>query len=115
MTKRTPPLGLIIVFRFFRIPLISPAPAENAVHAGEAGIYDSRALTLQLDDLANSLRKNPSFVDLKILASTLRSLQGLSSQDPGQAFSANGCAGPNAASVFSDGAATAATTANVSN
>jgi hypothetical protein len=85
----------------FCLPLICRAPVENGIHVGEPKIYDTRSLTLMLDALADSLRKNTSFIDPKALAQALGNLQGFSSQDFSQAFSANGAVGPNAASVFS--------------
>ena len=100
---------LLLVVRFSQVlfctPLIAQVPVENGIHVGEPKIYDTRALTLMLEDLANSLRKNPSFVDPKALGTALGNLQGFSSQDLSQAFSANGAVGPNAASVFSSAAA----------
>lgn len=100
------------------VPLICQTPYENGIHVGEPKIYDSRALTLMLDDLANSLKKNTSFIDPKALAAALGNLQGFNGQDVSQAFSAYGAVGPNGASVFSgaaaSGASGAAGTPNVS-
>ncbi len=101
----------------FCVPLVSQPPgsadsgkapqvrnggnSDNGIHVGEPKVYDSRSLTLMLDALAESLRKNPSFVDPKALAQALGNLQGFNGQDLSQGFSANGAVGPNAASVFS--------------
>ena len=88
---------------FLLLVLLSPtaaqAPPDNGIHVGEPKIYDSRALTLMLDDLAQSLRKT-SFIDPKALASALGNLQGFRNDDFSQALSANGAVGPGAAAVF---------------
>src|ERR1700722_1367394 len=89
---------------FLLLVLLSPtaaqAPPDNGIHVGEPKIYDSRALTLMLDDLAQSLRKT-SFIDPKALASALGNLQGFRNDDFSQALSANGAVGPGAAPGFS--------------
>jgi hypothetical protein len=91
------------------LPAMAQSPrSDNGIHVGEPKIYDSRALNLMLEDLAQSLRKT-SFVDPKALAGALGNLQGFRNDDFSQAFQANGAVGPGAASVFSGAGAPAAT------
>jgi hypothetical protein len=97
--RRARNIGWLLIF-IALIPLTAQSPVDNGIHVGEPKIYDSRALTLMLDDLAQSLRKT-SFVDPKALASALGNLQGFRNDDFSQAFQANGAVGSQAASVFS--------------
>lgn len=72
---------------------------DNGIHVGAPKIYDSRELTLMLDDLSESLR-NKQFVDPVALAKALGNTQGYQNTDFSQTFFANGAVGPEASSVF---------------
>src|SRR5712671_4387261 len=74
------------------------AQNDNGIHVGAPKVYDSRALTLMLNDIEQSL-KNPNFIDPSKLAAALGNLQGYNSQDSSQQFNARGAVGPQAASV----------------
>src|ERR1700730_14281484 len=84
---------LTIVFCFF-----AEAQTDNGIHVGAPKVYDSRTLTLMLNDIAQSL-KNPNFINPANLAAALGNLQGYASQDFAQQINARGAVGPQAASV----------------
>jgi len=74
------------------------AQTDNGIHVGAPKVYDSRTLTLMLDDITRSL-KNPNFINPTNLAAALGNLQGYTSQDFSQQMNARGAVGPQAASV----------------
>jgi hypothetical protein len=100
--------AIVLVFLVL-MPAAAQAP-ENGIHVGRPKVYDTRDLTLMLDELSQSLRKT-NFIDPKALASALGNLQGYSNTDFSQGFMANGAVGPQAASVFSAATAAASPTA----
>jgi hypothetical protein len=79
----------------------SPAPAtkDNGIHVGIPKVYDSRELTLMLDNLSQQLQ-NKNFVDPKALAAALGNIQGYQNSDFSLGVFGNGAVGPQAASVF---------------
>ena len=83
--------------------------SDNGIHVGKPKVYDSRELTLMLDNLSQSLQ-GKQFVDPAQLAKALGNVQGFRENDTSFAFQANGAVGPGAASVFA-GTAGAASTA----
>jgi hypothetical protein len=76
------------------------AQSDNGIHVGKPKVYDSRELTLMLDNLSESLQ-GKHFVDPSQLAKALGNVQGFRESDTSFAFQANGAVGPGAASVFS--------------
>jgi hypothetical protein len=75
------------------------AQQNNGIHVGSPKVYDSRELTLMLDNLSEQLQ-NKNFVDPKALAAALGNIQGYQSSDFSLSAFANGAVGPQAASVF---------------
>lgn len=99
--------GWVLVFASL-LPGADGNQNDNGIHVGAPKVYDSRTLTLMLDNLEKSLRATPGFVDVKALANALGNLQGFNNEDFSQSFMANGAVGPQAASVFTGAAAPAA-------
>ena len=65
-------------------PTAVQSPQDNGILVGEPKIHDSRALTLMLDDLEQSLHKT-NFVNTKALASAPGNLGGSNKADSSQA------------------------------
>ncbi len=78
------------------------AQSDNGIHVSLPKLYDSRSLTLMLDDLSQSLKKT-SFIDPKALATALGNTQGYNSQDFSQGIAVRGAVGPQAAAVVAGG------------
>ncbi len=85
------------------------AQTDNGIHVGKPKVYDSRELTLMLDNLSESLQ-GKQFIDPSQLAKALGNVQGFRESDTSFAFQANGAVGPGAASVFSGTPAASTTT-----
>jgi hypothetical protein len=81
------------------LAIYAAAQQDNGIHVGNPKVYDSRELTLMLDNLSQQLQ-NKNFVDPKALAAALGNIQGYQSSDFSLSAFANGAVGPQAASVF---------------
>jgi hypothetical protein len=89
----------VAVLYFACLVRYAPAQQDNGIHVGSPKVYDSRELTLMLDNLSQQLQ-NKNFVDPKALATALGNIQGYQSSDFSLSAFANGAVGPQAASVF---------------
>ncbi len=84
------------------------AQKDNGIHVGTPKVYDSRELTLMMDNLSQQLQ-NKNFVDVKALAAALGNVQGYQSSDFSLSAFGNAAVGSQAASVFAGtGAASSA-------
>lgn len=109
----------LFVERFRIVPLVfflstfgaptAHAQSDNGIHVGKAKVYDSRELTLMLDNLSESLQGR-QFIDPSQLAKVLGNVQGFRESDTSFAFQAIGAVGSGAASVFSGTPAASTTT-----
>ena len=72
---------------------------DNGIHVGEPKVYDSRELTLMLDNLSQQLQ-NKNFIDPKALAAALGNVQGFQNSDFSLGVFGNGGVGSQAAAVF---------------
>src|SRR5579872_3996123 len=92
-----------LVIPILALCLAAAPQLDNGIHVSPPKVYDSRSLTLMLNDLAQSLKTAglTSFIDPKALATALGNIQGYSSQDFSQALNARGAVGPQAATVVS--------------
>ena len=73
----------------------------NGIHVGQAKVYDSRQLTIMLDNLSRSLQ-GTSFINQGALANALGNVQGYQNTDTSTALFLNGAVGPQAAAVFAN-------------
>jgi hypothetical protein len=96
---RTTRLAWITILYFASSMTSATAQQDNGIHVGSPKVYDSRELTLMLDNLSQQLQ-NKNFVDPKALAAALGNIQGYQSSDFSLSAFANGAVGPQAASVF---------------
>ena len=97
--KRKERLGWLATLCFTALVAYVPAQQNNGIHVGSPKVYDSRELTLMLDNLSQQLQ-NKNFVDPKALAAALGNIQGYQNNDFSLSAFANGAVGPQAASVF---------------
>jgi hypothetical protein len=97
--KRNERLVWLAILCFAALMAYAPAQQDNGIHVGSPKVYDSRELTLMLDNLSQQLQ-NKNFVDPKALAAALGNIQGYQSSDFSLSAFANGAVGPQAASVF---------------
>lgn len=97
-TMLTNTFGCLLVVLMLECCFTANSQTNNGIHVGAPRIYDSRALTLMLNDIGQSL-KNPNFIDPIKLAAVLGNLQGYNSQDFAQQLNVKGAVGPQAASV----------------
>jgi hypothetical protein len=91
----------------------SSAQKDNGIHVGQPKVYDSRELTLILDNLSQQLQ-NKNFVDPKALAAALGNIQGYQNSDFSFGAFGNGAVGSQAASVFAGAGAGSTSPANSS-
>jgi hypothetical protein len=77
---------------------------DIGIHVGQPKIYDTRELTLIIDQLSRELSARSSFIDPKALATALGNIQGFEESQFSQSFLANGAVGPGAAGVFANAA-----------
>jgi hypothetical protein len=91
----------------------SNTQADNGIHVGKPKVYDSRELTLMLDNFSSQLR-GTNFVDPKALSTALGNVQGYTNTDESAALFLNGAVGPGAANVFSGGGAASSTPSTTS-
>jgi hypothetical protein len=82
---------------------------DNGIHVGQPKVYDSRELTLMLDNLSRQLQ-GTNFINPGNLASALGNIQGYQNSDFSASLFANGAVGPGAAGVFAGTATAAAAT-----
>jgi hypothetical protein len=81
------------------LPVAAKAQKDNGIHVGTPKVYDSRELTLMMDNLSLQLQ-NKNFVDAKALAAALGNIQGYQSSDFSLSALGNLAVGSQAASVF---------------
>ncbi len=107
----SPILTIIFAFSFAAMPIPAQTPIrapaaqrqrDNGIHVGEPKVYDSRELTLMLDNLSQTLQ-NRNFVDPRALANALGYIQGYQANDSSQALLGNAAVGSQAASIFAGG------------
>ena len=72
---------------------------DNGIHVGQPKVYDSRELTIMLDNLSQQVQGS-NLINPSALATALGNVQGYQSSDFSASFQANGAVGPGAASVF---------------
>jgi hypothetical protein len=105
---RTTRLAWITILYFASSMTYASAQQDNGIHVGSPKVYDSRELTLMLDNLSQQLQ-NKNFIDPKALAAALGNIQGYQNSDFSLSAFANGAVGPEAASVFAGAGAGTAT------
>jgi hypothetical protein len=81
---------------------------DNGIHVGQPKVYDSRELTLMLDNLSLQLQ-GTNFINPTSLATALGNVQGYQNSDFSGSLFANGGVGPGAAAAFGGNAVAAAT------
>lgn len=92
-------LEIIFILSFTCLSGRALAQNDNGIHVGSPKVYDSRELTLMLDNLSQQLQsKNP--VDPKALAAALGNIQGYQSSDFSLSAFGNLAVGSQAASVL---------------
>lgn len=87
---------------------------ENGIHVNQPKVYDSRELTLMLDNLSAQLQAS-NYVNPQSLATALGNIQGFRNSDFSASFFANGAVGPGAANVFSGNTSGASDSTSASN
>jgi hypothetical protein len=96
---KNPKLALTIILSFACLTVRTLAQKDNGIHVGTPKVYDSRELTLMMDNLSQQLQ-NKNFVDPKALAAALGNIQGYQSSDFSLGIFGNAAVGSQAASVF---------------
>lgn len=90
---------VVAIALFVCLPAYLLAQNDNGIHVGQPKVYDSRELTLMLDNLSEQLQ-NKNFIDPKALAAALGNIQGYQNSDFSLSGFLNGAVGSQAASVF---------------